>query len=112
MIARVWRGTTRPDAGDRYQRHLEERVVPELRGLAGFRGIDVLRRNRDRLVEFVVITRWESMDAVAAFTGPDTSVAVVAPAAQALLAEFDRHATHYEIVTAISKNHGGLGQRR
>ena len=65
--------------------------------LDGFRGIQVLRRPHDNAVDFVVITLWESMEAIRAFTGPNTDVAVIASDAQALLSRYDRQATHYEV---------------
>jgi heme-degrading monooxygenase HmoA len=46
----------------------------------------------------VVLTLWDSMDAVRRFAGPDPDKAVVEPAAQAVLTEFDQSVTHFEIV--------------
>ena len=100
MIARIWNGSTRAADADRYLAHLRQNVMPELASIGGYGGIHVLRRQRDEVTEFVVMTLWESMDAIRGFTGPDTEVAVVAPEAQALLSQYDRHATHYEVVTS------------
>jgi heme-degrading monooxygenase HmoA len=97
MIARVWNGSTKPADADRYLSHLRRNVIPELASIAGYAGIQVLRRQADDVVEFVVTTMWESMEAIRAFTGPDVSVAVVAPEAQAILVRFDSRATHYEV---------------
>jgi len=94
----MWKGSVRADAAERYVGYLAEHVIPQLTRLAGYRGVEVLRRAREGAVDFVVITRWDSMQSIEPFTGPDTSVAVVADAAQAMMIEFDRHATHYEVV--------------
>jgi len=50
-----------------------------------------------RGVEIVVITRWQSLDAVRAFAGPDPERAVVAPDAVPLLSRWDSRVRHYEI---------------
>jgi hypothetical protein len=49
-------------------------------------------------MEFIVMTLWQSREAIRAFAGEDIGVAVVPPDAQALLASWDPHATHYDVV--------------
>lgn len=95
MIARLWKGTAKDGALDDYLAHLERTLVPELRRLAGFRGLEVLRR--PDTLDVVVITRWESMDAVKHFAGDDPSLAVVPAAAQQLLAGYDARVEHYDV---------------
>jgi heme-degrading monooxygenase HmoA len=98
MIARVWHGSTRPADADRYVSHLRRNVFHELSAIAGFRGVQLLRRADEESVDFVVITTWESLDAIRRFAGTDAEAAVIAPEAQAILASYDRRAVHYEIV--------------
>jgi heme-degrading monooxygenase HmoA len=98
MIARVWHGSTRPADADRYVAHLRQNVVPELRGIEGFRGLQLLRRARGDRVDFIVTTMWESVEAIARFAGTDPEMAVVAPEAQAILTLYDRRAAHYDVV--------------
>jgi heme-degrading monooxygenase HmoA len=95
MIARLWRGRAKSakDA-DTYQRHVTTKVLPELKGIAGHRSAQVLRRGE----EFLVITFWESMDAIRRFAGEDPERAVVEPEARAVLAEFDDLVQHYEVM--------------
>jgi heme-degrading monooxygenase HmoA len=98
MIARVWHGSTRPADADRYMSHLRQNVLPELDAIDGFRGVQVLRRSRGDRVDFIVMTTWESVEAIARFAGVDPEAAVVAPEAQAILTAYDRRAAHYELV--------------
>jgi heme-degrading monooxygenase HmoA len=49
-------------------------------------------------VEFVVLTLWESMDAVRKFAGPKLENAVVEPEARAALTEFDKFVAHFEVI--------------
>jgi heme-degrading monooxygenase HmoA len=94
MIARLWRGRAgSAENGDAYQRHVMGQVFPALRKVSGHRGGQVLRRHD----EFLVITFWDSMDAIRRFAGEDSERAVVEPEARAVLAEFDDFVRHYEV---------------
>jgi len=97
VIARVWKGTARPEHADAYVAHLREKTFPQLSAIAGHRGAYVLRRDRGGIVDFTVITLWESLDAIRAFSGSDPEAAVVPPAAQALLASYDDRAVHWDV---------------
>jgi hypothetical protein len=41
---------------------------------------------------------WESMEAIRQFAGEPEDLAVVPPAAQAMMVEYDPKVTHYEVV--------------
>jgi len=97
MIARVWKGYAAPEKAHLYLEHLETSMFPELDQVDGFRGAQVLRRTHDGDVEFTAMTLWESMDAIHQFAGENAELAVVAPAAQAILRAYDATVTHYEI---------------
>ena len=49
-------------------------------------------------VEFLVLTQWQSMDAIRGFAGTEVDKAVVEPVAAATLVEFDERVRHYEVV--------------
>jgi heme-degrading monooxygenase HmoA len=98
MIVRMWRGYAIRERADDYVKHLQQTVVPELRQIDGFKGIYLLRRNSFDDVEFVVLTFWESMDAIRKFAGENPELAVVAPAAQKLFRKYDPIVKHFEIV--------------
>ena len=93
MIVRAWRGRAAGADGDAYVRHLSESVFPGLGRIAGHRGAELLRSGD----EFLVLTRWDSMDAIRAFAGDTPERAVVEPEARAVLREFDETVTHYEV---------------
>ena len=101
MIIRTWRGRAEPATAEAYPEHFRRNVLPALRGIAGFKGAQLLRHDRQGAVEFLVLTRWASMDAIRAFAGADVTQAVVEPEAVAALASFDKTVTHYEIVEDV-----------
>lgn len=102
MICRFWRGWTTTANADGYEKIVRGEVIPgiEARNIAGFRRIDLLRRplaGEDR-VEFSTLMWFDSLDAVRGFTGEDYEVSHVPTVAQAVLADFDKRAAHFEVL--------------
>ena len=97
MIARHWRGWTSAKDADAYERLLKERVLVNLRGIAGYEGGYVLRSDSKDEVEFVVINLFESLDAVKRFAGQNYRTPVFEPEAERLLCRSEPVATHYEV---------------
>ena len=98
MIIREWRGRAAPTNPDAYPAHFRANVLPELREIPGFLGATLSRRQRDDAIEFLVLTRWRSLDAIRGFAGADISRAVVEPEGVAALLEFDASVQHYEVI--------------
>jgi uncharacterized protein YciI/heme-degrading monooxygenase HmoA len=98
-ILRMWRGTSTGDQAEHYIRHVTRTVLPKLRRVEGQRGAYLLRRNISGASEFVVLTLWDSMEAVRRFAGDQPDKAVVEPEARAVLNGFDEFVTHFEVVT-------------
>jgi heme-degrading monooxygenase HmoA len=98
MIVRIWRGRAAPTNPHAYAEHFTQRVLPELKAIAGFLGAALLREDRPDGIEFLVLTRWESMDAVRAFAGDDVTKAVIEPRAMAALVDFDASVRHFTVV--------------
>jgi heme-degrading monooxygenase HmoA len=98
MIARYWRGLVKRDRAAAYVEHLQSETLPQLVQLAGFQDAKVLRREVPQGVEFLVVTIWESLEAIRAFAGKDVESAVVPPKARAMMIEYDLRSRHYEVV--------------
>jgi heme-degrading monooxygenase HmoA len=100
MIVRAWRGYGAVADAQAYPKHLLQSVRPKLEQMAGFRGVYLLRRRDREEMEFLVLTLWDSMDAVHAFAGEQPEQAVVEPEARAALLRFDNTVQHYEVLAA------------
>jgi len=97
MISRVWSGRTTAENADAYERFLREDVFLGIEArVEGFRGAHLLRRALGDGVEFIVITRYDSLEAIRQFAGEDYEVAVIEPEARELLEQADELARHYE----------------
>ena len=98
MICRFWRGWTTRENAAGYEELLRGTVIPgiEARSIAGFRHIDMMRRDLQEEVEFATIMWFDNLDAVKAFGG-DHEMAHVPAAARAVLSRFDKRVAHYEV---------------
>ena len=99
MIARLWYARTSPEKESECVSFVESKVFPELHAIEGYKSAKILRRDKNDGVELVVITIWESMQAVREFAGEKPEVAVVPPRAAELLLSWDSTVSHYEIAS-------------
>jgi heme-degrading monooxygenase HmoA len=95
----MWQAQSTAENYDEYMRHVNTKVFPALRAIEGHRGAYLLRRPLGDRVEVVVLTLWESMDAIQKFAGADPNRAVVEPEARAVLTSFDDFVTHFDVVS-------------
>jgi heme-degrading monooxygenase HmoA len=103
MIVRTWHGRASTAQSSAYPEHFRRHVLPELERIDGFLGASLLQQSRAEEIEFLVLTRWESMDAIRAFAGEQVETAVVEPDAAAALTSCDGTVQHYEVVEDRSK---------
>ena len=98
MIARAWHGTTRATDAEAYAEFLNRTGVKDYRATPGNRGVYVLRRVSGDRAHFLLLTLWDSLDAVRKFAGPDAEKAVYYPEDQQFLLAMEPHVTHYEVL--------------
>ena len=99
MISRVWHGWTTRANADAYESLLKSEIFVGIknRKIAGYRGIQLFRRNLVNEIEFVTVMWFDMMEAVRAFAGQDYEAAVVHQQARTLLSRFDQRSQHYEV---------------
>jgi heme-degrading monooxygenase HmoA len=98
MIARTWRGATRAEDAERYVEYLHATGIREYRETPGNQGVLALRRLDGERAEFLLVTLWDSMEAVRRFAGDDVERAVFYPEDERYLVERDERVRHYEVV--------------
>jgi hypothetical protein len=108
MISRIWRGWTSGQNADAYEALLKAEIFTGIieRGITGFQGIDLLRRELGQEVEFVTIMWFDSLLAVRTFAGEDYERAVVPAKARQLLKRFDERSAHYEVRERCGPDNG------
>ena len=91
MIARTWRGFTTAADAEAYLEYLHRTGLAEYRAALGNRGVVALRRVRGERAEFLLLTLWESPEAVQRFAGAEPDRAVFYPEDARYLVEADEH---------------------
>jgi heme-degrading monooxygenase HmoA len=99
MISRHWRGLAKRERAEEYEEYLRTQTFPRLREIDGYLGADIHRRALEGGVEFVVISRWTSAEAISKFAGADVEAAVVPPNVESMMIDCDRRARHYEVAS-------------
>ena len=98
MIARIWHGMTPAGKAEAYAEFLKRKGLSDYRATEGFRGVYVLRRIEADRAHFLLVSLWDSMDAIRKFAGPDAEKAFYYPEDKEFLLEFEPSVTHYEVL--------------
>jgi heme-degrading monooxygenase HmoA len=98
MYIREWRGRARQTEAAKYPEYFRREVISQLRRAPGFQGAFLSKREIGDQVEYLVLTRWKSMEAIREYTGAVTEHAVIDPGAMATLTEYDHTVRHYEVL--------------
>ena len=103
MIARIWHGRTLTAKADEYERYLNASGVERILKTDGNHGVEVLRKADGPRTDFVVISYWESIDAVKRFAGKDFEKAVILDRDREFLIEVEPNVLHYDVVRATAR---------
>jgi len=97
MIERHWKGIVKINQSNNYIQHLLTKTFPKTSQINGFVKATILKRPVDEGVEFLIITVWESIEAIKQFAGEKVEVANVPAEARAMMVKFDEFASHYDV---------------
>ena len=100
MIARVWKGRTPAEKGVEYFDYLKETGVEQYGSTQGNLGVYVLRLVENGVAEFLLLTLWDSPEAIGRFAGPNPERAVYYPKDEEYLLELEPNVTHYDVLLA------------
>jgi heme-degrading monooxygenase HmoA len=96
MITRIWHGRTKAAKSDECLNLMRTVAIPDYRSIPGNKGAYALRRIEGDTSHFLMVTFWESEDAIRAFAGDDISVAKYYDFDRNFLLEMEPTSTHYE----------------
>jgi heme-degrading monooxygenase HmoA len=97
MIERQWKGLAKTGEADNYVRHLMTETFPAVSKLNGFIRASILTRPVEKGTEFLIVTVWESIEAIRQFAGEAAEIAVVPLVVREMMVTFDEKAAHYEV---------------
>ena len=98
MVVRVWRGATRLTDADAYLEYLDRTGHAAYERTAGHRRTVTLRRLQAERAEFMVLSYWDSLEAIRDFAGPDIERAVFYPEDDRYLVEREDRVAHFDVV--------------
>jgi hypothetical protein len=101
MIVRVWRGKTSAAKAEGYGTFLREMAHPDYGQAEGNRGWLLLSGAGAESVEFMFVSFWDSMQAVAQYAGGDPEHPKYYPEDKAALLELPECAEHFEVVDVV-----------
>jgi len=96
MITRIWHGRSTAAKSDEYLDLMRRVAIPDYRATPSNKGAYALRRIEGDVAHFLMVTFWESEDAIRAFAGDDISVAKYYDFDKDFLLEMEPVSTHYE----------------
>ena len=98
MIARTWHGRVRAADADAYRAYIEATGLADYRRTPGNRAVYVLRRTEGDVTHFLLLTLWDSWEAIRRFAGDDVERAHYYPDDERFLLELEPSVTHYEVL--------------
>lgn len=101
LIARSWGCRTPLRHAEGFHRHLLETGVADYRRQAGCRDVRLMRRDSGEVTHFMLLSFWESMDAIRAYAGDEPEIPVLYHGDEVYGLDPDLFVSHYE-TTAIS----------
>ena len=96
-IMRLWHGEVAIEKADEYERFMIERAAPDYGSVAGLIKLYFQRRNEDTIAHFLLVTIWESLEAVTKFAGAKPELAKYYPEDDDFLLEKEKHSIMYDI---------------
>ena len=97
-VARIWEGRTRASIAEEYAAYLYEHGVKKLRATKGNLGVQVFRRTREGVTEFMTISYWSSREEIRAYAGEDIEKPRHLPKDAEYLLELPRQVKHFEVL--------------
>ncbi|MDB5510590.1 MAG: hypothetical protein JWR08_73 [Enterovirga sp.] len=98
-LIRLWRARCSLSGLEAVHRDVEMVLAPELRAVAGFRGLSFAMREIGDAYEILIETRWDSPAALRAFVGEDMEAAVVSSNLRHLLIDYEERVSLYQLVS-------------
>ena len=97
MIARIWRGWTRPEDTEAYATYIRTTGIAEYEAIPGNQGAYLISRPDGDRTEFLTVSFWDTYDAIAAFAGSDIEQAVFYPEDDRYLVDRETTVRHFTV---------------
>lgn len=99
-VVRKWEATVARDDVDEWIATYRQRVLPGMREIAGFRGVQFLAEREGDPCAVTVLTTFDDMSAVRRFAGDDPARTVLPDFMARFFPSFEQRARFYDVVLA------------
>ncbi len=96
-IMRLWHGEVSLEKADDYERFMIERAAPDYSSVEGLLKLYFQRKNEKNKTHFLLITIWDSLEAIKNFTGDNPELAKYYPEDDNFLLEKEELVSMYEV---------------
>jgi heme-degrading monooxygenase HmoA len=97
MVIRMWRGRTPIEKATAYEELMRCLAAPDYGAVPGLLAYYFTRHDTETEAEFLLITHWESLEAVQGFAGADYQRAKYYPEDQDFLLAFPETVEHFTV---------------
>jgi heme-degrading monooxygenase HmoA len=97
MIVRMWHGIVEASKADEYAEFMKERAAPDYSSVQGLNKLMFLRSVEADTAHFLLVTHWDSMEAVKKFAGELPEKAKYYPEDDDFLLEKEETSALYEV---------------
>ena len=97
MVARVWHGRTPADKTDEYQRYIFDVGFKKIASLPGNRGVQLMVSKTAEQGEFMVISYWDSIDAIKGYAGENYTKVHDLPRDKEFLIDQETLVRHFDL---------------
>ena len=96
-MMRLWHGKVAIEKADEYEKFMIKRAAPDYGSVDGLLKTYFQRRDEEKTVHFLLVTIWDSLDAIIKFAGPEPELAKYYPEDDSFLLEKEKYVQMYEI---------------
>lgn len=97
-IIRTWKARTTIGLEQQYIQQVKQVVLPYLRTFSGYNGSYFSKQEAAGEIEILVITLWDSEEAVKNFAGDEATHAYMPPEIAQTLLSYDESSEHYDVI--------------
>lgn len=97
MIARIWHGVTPITQADAYSHFLQTVGLSDYQSIPGNQGAFLLRRQEGEQAHFLMLSLWESEEAIRLYAGADITEPKYTSVDKQFLLELEPKVSHYEV---------------
>ena len=101
MVARIWHGRTPAEKADEYRQYLFEAGVKKIAALPGNRGVQMMAAKNAAEGEFMVVSYWDSVEAIKGYAGADYTKVHDLPRDKEFLIDQETLVRHFDLAVNL-----------